>query len=157
MLFIWSVCLKNITSFIRSKLSIAFVNKKPVLPGHVLVSPIRVVQRFRDMTVDEVSDLFQVVQLVSTEIQTYHRSSSFTMAMQDGEEAGQTVQHVHVHILPRKAGDFERNDDVYSEIERHNNKLHVDKKGGKWRSDEDMAEEASALRNLFDKIHTQNI
>ncbi|KFO25231.1 Bis(5'-adenosyl)-triphosphatase [Fukomys damarensis] len=35
--------------------------------------------------------------------------------MQDGLEAGQTVKHVHVHVLPRKAGDFRRNDSIYDE------------------------------------------
>ncbi|XP_021099769.1 bis(5'-adenosyl)-triphosphatase isoform X3 [Heterocephalus glaber] len=35
----------------------------------------------------------------------------------DGPEAGQTVKHVHVHVLPRKAGDFRRNDSIYDEAE----------------------------------------
>ena len=35
---------------------------------------------------------------------------------QDGPEAGQTVPHVHVHVLPRRAGDFENNDEVYDAI-----------------------------------------
>uniref|UniRef100_A0A3Q0SK65 HIT domain-containing protein n=1 Tax=Amphilophus citrinellus TaxID=61819 RepID=A0A3Q0SK65_AMPCI len=34
---------------------------------------------------------------------------------QDGPEAGQTVKHVHIHVLPRKAGDFKRNDSIYDE------------------------------------------
>lgn len=33
------------------------------------------------------------------------------MYVVDGAEAGQTVKHVHIHILPRKQGDFARNDD----------------------------------------------
>jgi diadenosine tetraphosphate (Ap4A) HIT family hydrolase len=37
---------------------------------------------------------------------------------QDGPAAGQTVPHVHVHVLPRRAGDFARNDDVYDELDR---------------------------------------
>jgi len=35
---------------------------------------------------------------------------------QDGAQAGQTVPHVHVHILPRKKGDFENNDEVYDVV-----------------------------------------
>jgi hypothetical protein len=35
---------------------------------------------------------------------------------QDGAQAGQTVPHVHVHILPRKGGDFENNDEVYDVV-----------------------------------------
>lgn len=37
--------------------------------------------------------------------------------MKDGQHAGQSVPHVHVHILPRKSGDFEKNDDVYDAID----------------------------------------
>ena len=37
--------------------------------------------------------------------------------MQDGPLAGQTVPHVHIHVLPRKKGDFERNDEVYDAID----------------------------------------
>ena len=39
-----------------------------------------------------------------------------TLAIQDGPEAGQTVKHVHVHVLPRKAGDFAENDQIYNEV-----------------------------------------
>ena len=36
---------------------------------------------------------------------------------QDGQHAGQSVPHVHIHILPRRPGDFEKNDDVYDAID----------------------------------------
>ena len=37
--------------------------------------------------------------------------------LQDGPAAGQTVPHVHIHVLPRKFGDFEPNDKVYDAID----------------------------------------
>jgi diadenosine tetraphosphate (Ap4A) HIT family hydrolase len=43
---------------------------------------------------------------------------TLTGMMQDGPAAGQTVPHVHIHVLPRKPGDFEKNDDVYDELDR---------------------------------------
>lgn len=43
--------------------------------------------------------------------------------LQDGPAAGQTVQHVHVHVLPRKAGDFEHNDQVYDAIDEASKSL----------------------------------
>ena len=38
------------------------------------------------------------------------------LTIQDGPQAGQTVPHVHIHILPRKRGDFEKNDEIYDAV-----------------------------------------
>lgn len=38
------------------------------------------------------------------------------MLFQDGPQAGQTVPHVHIHIVPRKGGDFENNDEIYDAV-----------------------------------------
>ena len=35
---------------------------------------------------------------------------------QDGPQAGQTVPHVHIHVIPRKKGDFEKNDEIYDAV-----------------------------------------
>lgn len=47
----------------------------------------------------------------------YSNAGGFNIAVQDGECAGQSVPHVHVHVLPRVVGDLVRNDDVYDELE----------------------------------------
>ncbi|ERE88882.1 bis(5'-adenosyl)-triphosphatase-like protein [Cricetulus griseus] len=86
------------------------------LTTDVLVCPLRPVERFRDLRPDEVADLFQVTQRVGTVVEKHFQGTSITFSMQDGPEAGQTVKHVHVHILPRKAGDFRRNDSIYDEV-----------------------------------------
>ncbi|XP_035678035.1 bis(5'-adenosyl)-triphosphatase-like isoform X1 [Branchiostoma floridae] len=99
--------------FFKSRLSIGFVNRKPVVPGHVLVSPLRVVERFGELSSEEVADLFMATQTISGVVEKHFQSTSLTIAIQDGPEAGQTVKHVHVHILPRKSGDFPQNDEVY--------------------------------------------
>lgn len=94
----------------------AFVNLKPILPGHVLISPLRVVPRFADMTVEEVSDLFRTVHRIGPVLEKLYGGSSLTIAVQDGKDAGQSVEHVHVHLIPRKKGDFANNDDIYAEV-----------------------------------------
>jgi len=126
--------------FFQSELSLALVNLKPVLPGHVLVIPKRCVARFKDLAPAEVADLWISTQKISTTLENYYKYESFTFAIQDGPEAGQTVFHVHVHILPRKKGDFENNDDIYKEL---------DKKERRPRTEEEMAQEAAIFRDLF--------
>merc|ERR1739844_191387 len=48
---------------LQSRLSYVLVNKKPVLPGHLLVIPQRIAHRFTDLNPDEVQDLFMTVQV----------------------------------------------------------------------------------------------
>jgi bis(5'-adenosyl)-triphosphatase len=90
-------------------------------------------------------------------------------ALQDGSAAGQSVPHVHIHILPRRTTDFEgRNDDVYPALEKNEHQLDeafaiVEKKAHgerkvmtipkdedrKVRTEEDMEKEAQWLATFF--------
>mmetsp|Transcript_26357 Transcript_26357/g.67191 ORF Transcript_26357/g.67191 Transcript_26357/m.67191 type:complete len:153 (+) Transcript_26357:678-1136(+) len=137
--------------FYRTTLSFAFVNLRPVVAGHVLVSPLRQVARVKDMTEAEVGDMFVTAQKVAGVVEGTFRGTSATITVQDGPEAGQSVPHVHVHILPRKQGDFERNDDVYDEIDRKR----IDNDERTDRSERDMAEEAAMLRTAMQKEHRE--
>ncbi|XP_067243573.1 bis(5'-adenosyl)-triphosphatase isoform X1 [Chanodichthys erythropterus] len=161
--------IKSSAVFLKTELSFALVNRKPVVPGHVLVCPLRVVERFRDLRPEEVADLFMTTQRVANGIEKHFQASSLTIAIQDGPEAGQTVKHVHVHVLPRKAGDFEKNDSIYDEISAEGyygifqDSMKWLKEAGtlqkhdresedvpsKWRSEEEMAREATELSSLF--------
>ncbi len=136
----------------ETPLSFVSVNKKPVLPGHLLVIPKRnTARRIADLNAEEVADLFLAVQQAQKVTETHFGARSSTVTVQDGAEAGQTVKHVHVHILPRRSGDFAENDDVYKELEKH------DKVDGGWRSEEAMAEEAAALRKVVRKIRDESL
>uniref|UniRef100_A0A3Q1FFB2 Bis(5'-adenosyl)-triphosphatase n=1 Tax=Acanthochromis polyacanthus TaxID=80966 RepID=A0A3Q1FFB2_9TELE len=110
----------------------------------VLVCPLRPVERFQDLQSDELADLFSTTQRVAKLVEKHFNATSLTIAIQDGPEAGQTVKHVHVHVLPRKAGDFERNDSIYDELQKHDQE--DEDIPSKWRSEEEMAAEASDLR-----------
>ena len=123
--------------FLQTQHSFALVNLKPLLPGHVLVCPLRPHRRLTDLTPAEVTDLFVAVQRVQRMLARYYfsgqhangesdvspdettttttaepvrgegdieRLGSFNIAVQDGPEAGQTVSHVHVHVIPRIRG-----------------------------------------------------
>merc|ERR1740128_538657 len=125
--------------FYRGRSSIAFVNRKCVVPGHVLVIPIRRALRLTDLLPDEISDLFLTVQKVQRGMELFHQTSSSTVTVQDGPDAGQSIKHVHVHILPRRQGDFVENDQVYRELQEH------DKNAVQWRSDDEMKQEATQL------------
>ncbi|KAI9118440.1 hypothetical protein K1719_010772 [Acacia pycnantha] len=152
--------------FYSTNLSYSMVNLRPLLPGHilfmsinnsvlyshVLICPKREVKRFVDLTADETSDLWLTAQKVGRELENYHKASSLTFAIQDGPQAGQTVPHVHIHVVPRIGGDFEKNDEIYDAMDQKEKelkeKLDLDKER-KDRSFEEMAREADEYRKLF--------
>ncbi|CAM9002385.1 unnamed protein product [Rhodiola kirilowii] len=138
--------------FYSTQLSYAMVNLRPVVPGHVLVCPKRDVKRFGDLTSEETTDLWLSAKKIGKKLEQYHNASSLTLTIQDGPQAGQTVPHVHVHILPRKVDDFANNDEIYDAIDLKEKelmqKLDLDKERVD-RSSEEMAEEAANYRKLF--------
>ena len=132
--------------FCRSALSYAFVNKKPIVPGHVLIASDREARRFQDLTPEEVSDLFKLVHRISPVIEKVFSALALTIAIQDGKDAGQTIEHVHVHLVPRKAGDPLQDDRIYEVLQTHEKKEDI-----KWRTDSEMEIEATMLKAYFEE------
>lgn len=140
---------KSSQAFYETPLSICFVNIKPIVPGHVLVIPKRVCPRFADLTVDEVTDLWTTVHYVGPVLERHYGCEALNLAIQDGRASGQSVAHVHVHMLPRKPDDFKRNDDIYEELESQALDKAFDPNERRPRTEQSMAEEATELRALF--------
>jgi diadenosine tetraphosphate (Ap4A) HIT family hydrolase len=88
--------------FLETSFSYGVVNLKPIVPGHVLIISKRICPRLSELTPEEVSDLFTTVHRVGPVIERHYQGDALNIAIQDGVSAGQTVPHVHVHILPRK-------------------------------------------------------
>jgi len=110
--------LSSSSSSSSSKKAFAFVNLRPIVRGHVLVAPTRVVPHMSDLTTEEYTELWGLVRDVQSVLRrAYPGTTAFNVAVQDGRAAGQSVPHVHIHLLPRTEGDLERNDDVYDALE----------------------------------------
>jgi bis(5'-adenosyl)-triphosphatase len=103
--------------FYRSIHSFAMVNLRPIVPGHVLICSTRVIPLLSELNDDEYDDLWKSVRFVQRVLKVKYNCDAFNVAVQDGTHAGQSVPHVHVHVLPRHRGDLERNDDIYDELE----------------------------------------
>jgi len=149
--------------FYSSDSSLALVNIRPVLPGHVLVIPRRRVPRFTNLSNEEVNDLWSTAKMVGKVLENYYKSSSLTFTIQDGPEAGQSVPHVHIHILPRNKDDVfqsNNNDEIYRALEQEQQQqqhsvsksLDPHKISPYRRSIEEMAAEASIFRKLCSEI-----
>ncbi|KAH3675835.1 hypothetical protein WICMUC_002481 [Wickerhamomyces mucosus] len=85
----------------KSKYTYALVNLRPIVPGHVLVVPLRVVTRFKELTPEESIDYIETLQKVHKFIEYIYKADSLNIAIQDGPEAGQSIPHLHTHLIPR--------------------------------------------------------
>lgn len=83
----------------------AFLDIFPRTPGHTLVVPKHGVQRLNDLDHAQRSALFEGVSEVQQILGQHFSTEDFTVCVHDGPLAGQEVPHVHVHVLPRRAGD----------------------------------------------------
>ncbi|MDE1862638.1 MAG: HIT family protein [Thaumarchaeota archaeon] len=83
--------------------SIAFLDAFPLARGHTLVIPKEHHVKIQELTAEETSDLFGAVGVVAERMERLAPSS--LVAVHNGRESGQEVPHVHVHVIPRTAGD----------------------------------------------------
>jgi len=79
---------------------LAFVNLRPLAAGHVLVTPRRIVPRLCDLMREEADQLWVTVRRVQALIEAFYGARGCTIGVQDGRDAGQSVPHVHVHVIP---------------------------------------------------------
>jgi superfamily II DNA or RNA helicase/diadenosine tetraphosphate (Ap4A) HIT family hydrolase/HKD family nuclease len=77
----------------------------PVNPGHALVVSRRQISDWWEATAGERSDMFELVDIVRAKIDDLHSPDGFNVGFNAGRAAGQTVDHLHLHIIPRYLGD----------------------------------------------------
>jgi len=82
-----------------------FYNLGPRTKGQCLVVPKRHVVNVREMKNEELASLLQTVKIVSEKLQAYLQPAGFNYGFNEGEASGQTVPHLHFHIMPRYADD----------------------------------------------------
>ena len=86
-------------------LAFAIRDNFPASPGHTLVIPRRLVPDWDATTADEQQALLALVAEVKRRLREELRPDGFNIGINEGAAAGQTVFHLHVHVIPRFTGD----------------------------------------------------
>lgn len=86
-------------------LAFAIPDRFPVSPGHTLVIPRRLVATWFDATPKEQAALMRLVDEVKKQLDAALRPDGYNVGFNAGDAAGQTVMHLHVHVIPRYRGD----------------------------------------------------
>ncbi|MCV5968643.1 HIT family protein, partial [Lactococcus petauri] len=82
-------------------------DKFPVSEGHALVIPKRHVSNYFELSFKEQMACWLMVNKVKTIINQHFKVEDFNIGINIGSIAGQTIPHVHIHIIPRYKGDVE--------------------------------------------------
>lgn len=90
----------------RNEEVIAIPDKYPITEGHTLIVPVRHVQSFFDLYSNEVIACFALINKMKERLVKKDSSiSGFNIGINDGIDAGQTIFHCHIHVIPRRKGD----------------------------------------------------
>jgi diadenosine tetraphosphate (Ap4A) HIT family hydrolase len=85
----------------------SFYDKFPVSDGHALVVPKRLVSNYFDLTLKEQTACWIVVNKLKSMLQEKLNPDGFNIGINVNMEAGQTIWHSHIHVIPRYKGDVE--------------------------------------------------
>ncbi len=90
---------------LRNELCYARWDLYPVTEGHLLVVPYRQFASYFDATDSERGALWALVDEAKRYLDARYRPDGYNIGINVGAPAGQTIMHVHVHVIPRRAGD----------------------------------------------------
>ena len=92
---------------VKNAFATAFADGFPVAEGHTLVVPNQHVASLFDLPDEEQAAVWSLVAQVRARLMTELKPDGFNVGLNDGQAAGQTVMHAHVHVIPRRLGDTE--------------------------------------------------
>ena len=90
---------------LENDVAFAIPDAFPVAEGHTLVIPKLHVASLFDLPEEEQAGIWQLVAAIRSVLVMDLRPDGFNIGINDGEAAGQTVMHAHVHVIPRRKGD----------------------------------------------------
>jgi len=92
---------------LKNDLCYAIFDLYPVNKGHMLIIPFRHVESLFEATQDEILAIFDLLQKVRVYLDKEFSPDGYNIGVNVGKYAGQTINHLHVHLIPRYKGDIE--------------------------------------------------
>lgn len=89
----------------KSEYAVVMRDGFPVSPGHTLIIPKRHVASFFEVTAAERTDLMTLLSAARDDLDNQFHPVGYNIGINDGAAAGQTVPHLHIHLIPRYEGD----------------------------------------------------
>lgn len=91
--------------FIESANFYARYDNYPAVPGHVEVVPKRHVESFFELTEAEAAEAYELLKQARSRLAEEYAPAGYTIGINEGRAAGRSVDHLHIHLIPRHDGD----------------------------------------------------
>lgn len=91
----------------ESELAVAYADGFPVSPGHTVVIPRRHVATLFEATSAEQVALLEMLARAKDVVERHHQPDGYNIGINQGQAGGQSVPHLHIHLIPRYRGDKE--------------------------------------------------
>ena len=99
--------LENRDKLLENNVGFVIYDGFPVSEGHCIIIPHRVYSNYFESTEDEVIGLQKLVVGTKKLLDKKYKPDGYNVGINCGEDGGQTVPHVHIHLIPRYKGDVE--------------------------------------------------
>ncbi len=108
------------TAFATENGFYAIYNHAPIVPGHSLIIPSDHIIDIMLMDDTSYISLFTFARKVMQFLNSYYKTAEFDISLQQGIHAGQSVEHLHIHLIPRKPNDIDSDQEWYEKISEAN-------------------------------------
>ena len=99
--------MKNKEILFENEMAIAYFDGFPVSKGHTLIITKRHIKTFFDTTKEEQDAMMELLRKAKDYLDNEYHPDGYNVGLNCGEDAGQSVMHVHMHLIPRYHGDVE--------------------------------------------------
>ena len=139
------------THFAASDNFLAIYNLAPILPGHSLIIPRGHILSLMELSDRELCELTLFSRDMVKVLQKAFGNRSFDWTIQDGLEAGQTIPHLHLHLIPRGQGDLSQPGDWYPLLEQSESEI-IDSASRQKLTEHDMWTIVNKLRTTAEEV-----
>jgi bis(5'-adenosyl)-triphosphatase len=142
-------------AFTSSENFMAVYDIAPMLPGHTLIIPNEHIGSLHDLDQDRLSEFFLFARKVTKGLCDFLNTDAFDWSIQEKEEAGQSVAHLHLHIIPRTKHDLPDPSDWYPMLMEHNRQSVIDSTKRPRFTEAEFKSVTEKLKSIFQSLNKE--
>lgn len=133
----------------KNRSSFAILDIYPVTRGHTLIIPKRHILKLEDLNEDEILDVFDSYIKVKNGLEKFLKPDGFNFGLNLGEAAGQSIEHIHFHLIPRYWNDTKFPDGGIRKVTMDFLDFEIKNLKGEWINNRLSDEEIKKLREFI--------